>query len=325
MKNLLNIMMIALLAIFIFACESNNDSKDTADIQISNLSNNPAHVYIHNSGSGSYLQDTIPANASKIVTIEDGVAGLNVNGGRAIIDYSHVINSEEVDVLSSTYADLSITTTTFVQIDNQFGCLDIESYSQTADMWVNIDFGLPEIIPAWGDLTKFYDPPGLAVNKYVEYNGFTVFYGNTNINVVEDSYSRLDIHPDAGCIWINNISNSFIIEEVYLSPSSDPTWGENDLDFDIYPNEFYTWTCSSQMLWDLMVVDDWDDEFTFFNIYMDTDDVYTYNYDGFRASKNPNADQDKLANSKTAEVTVISPRCEANDRPATAITISSIK
>jgi len=325
MKNLLKLMLIALLAIFIFACEADEDPKDTADIQISNLSNNPAHVYIYNSGSSSYLQDTIPANASKIVTIEDGVAGLNVNGGRAIVDYRHVLNSEEVDVISSTYADLSITTTSFVQIDNQYGCLDIESYSQSADMWVSIDFSLPEIIPAWGDLTRFYDPPGLVVNKYVEYNGYTLFSGEININVFEDDYSRLDIHPDAGCIWINNTSNSFDIEEVYLSPSTESTWGTNDLMFIIYPGEFYTWTCTSEMEWDLKVVDDWGDEFTFFNINMGTDDVYTYNYDGFRAAKNPNADQDKIANSKNAQITVTSPRCEANDRPASAITISSIK
>ena len=325
MKNLFKLILIALLAIFIFACEADEGTKETADIQISNLSNNPANVYIHNAGSNSYLQDTIPANNSKIVTVEDGTAGLNVNGGRAIIDYSHVLNSEEVDVLSSTYADLSITTTTFAQIDNEYGCLDIESYSQFAEMWVNIDFELPEVIPAWGDLTKFYDPPGLVVNKYVEYNGYTLFSGETNINVFEDNYSRLDIFPDAGCIWINNISNSFVIEEVYIYPSSESSWGTNKLDFYIYSGEFYTWTCTSNMRWNLIVVDNWNDEFSFTNIEMNTDDVYTYNYDGFRVDKNPNNDQDKIANSKNAEVTVTSPRCEANDRPAAAITISSVK
>jgi len=327
MKNILKLILIALLAMFFFACETDDEDndKDTADIQISNLSNNPAKVYIYNSGSSSYLQDTIPANGSKIVTVEDGTAGLNVNGGRAIIDYRHVINSEEVDVISSIYADLSISTTAFVQIDNEYGCLDIESYSQSDEMWVSIDFGLPEIIPAWSDLTKFYDPPGLAVNKFIEYNGYTLFAGEINITVVEDDYSRLDIYPDAGCFRINNTSTSFVIEEVYLSPSTETTWGTNDLMFYIDPGEFYTWTCTSDMEWDLKVVDDWEDEFTFFNINMGTDDVYTYNYDGFRASKNPNADQDKITNAKNAEITVTSPRCEANDRPASAITISSVK
>ncbi|MCF7911958.1 MAG: hypothetical protein K9M99_05485 [Candidatus Cloacimonetes bacterium] len=315
MKNLLKIMLIALVTLFIFACESDDLTKDTADIQISNLSNNPANVYIHNSGSNSYLQDTIPANGSKVVTIEDGEAGLNVNGGRAIIDYRHVINTEEVDQVSFVYADLNPATAAFVQIDNQYGCLDIESYSQSADMWVNIDYGPSEIIPAWGDLTKFYDPTGLTQNVYVQYNGYTFFEGATLETVIEDGYTRLDLSPNAGCIWVNNNSLSYYITQVYMTPSSQSTWGDDVLPSTIGPDEFFAWSVTPNILWDLKVVDNYGDEFPFTGLNVQTDDVYIYNYTGFREAKSLTADQDKIDNAKNYESTVSNPRCEANNFP----------
>jgi hypothetical protein len=322
MKNLLKLVLIALIALFLFACEADDeDSGDTADIQISNLSTNPAIVHIYNSGSSSYLQANVPAQGSSVITVEDGDANLNVNGGRAIIDYFHVINSEEVDHLSSTYADLSITTSAFVQIDNSYGCLDIESYSQTSDMWVNIDNGPSEIILPWGDLTKFYDPIGISTNKFIDYNGYTLFAGVTGITVIEDSYSRLDIYPDGGCFWINNISGSFYITEVYLSPSSQSTWGDNDLAFDINPGESFAWTVSPDTSWDVKVVDNYDDEFTIMGNYYEADDLVIYDYTGFRESRTTTADQDKIASAQNNETTVTNPRCEANFPATENVTI----
>ncbi len=325
MKNLLKLIFIAMVAVFLFACESDSNddtSGDTASIQISNLSANPARVWIYNSASSSNIMDDIPANGSKIVIVEDGVAGLNVNGGRAIIDYTHIINSEMCDQYSVTYADLSPNIAAYVTIDNAYGCLDIESYSQSAEMWVIINDGPLEVIPIWGDLTKFYDPVGVSVTKTVDYNGYTLFAGSTAITVVEDNYSRLDIHPDAGCIWINNISTTFYITEVYLSPSSDPTWGSNDLYTDISPGEFFTWSCTPEMEWDIKVVDDWD-VFVQYNIPLDTDEVYTYDYTGFRATRNPNADSDKLNNAAKTHTTITNPRCEPNNFSNSQIPIIS--
>ncbi|MCF7911959.1 MAG: hypothetical protein K9M99_05490 [Candidatus Cloacimonetes bacterium] len=288
---------------------------ECANILISNLSDNPANLYIHAAGSSSHLQDFVPANDSKIISIEDGDAGLNIFGGHAIIDYRHVLYNEEVNLTSSTSADLSINTAASVEIDNPYGCLDIESYSQSADMWVNIDYGSPEIIPAWEDLTKFYDPEGITTTKFIEYNGYTLFADEITATVTEDSYTRLDIYPDAGCIWVYNNSNSFIITQVYISPSSQSTWGNNMLSSTIEPSEFYAWSVTPEMLWDLKVVDNYDDEFPVFNLNIQTDDVYIYDYTGFRAAKSLTADQDKIENAKNNQITITNPRCEANNIP----------
>jgi hypothetical protein len=313
MKKFIKLMILAIIVLFIFACETDDKDDDSAQIQISNLSANPARVYIYNLGSSSYVVGNVPANGSVVIEVVNGDAGLNVNGGRAIIDFQHEINTETVDYVSSTYADLNPNTAAFVTIDNVYGCLDIESFSLNADMWVSINNGPTEIIPAWGDLTKFYDPVGISVTKQIDFNGYTVFEGSVSATVIEDNYTRVDIHPDAGCIWINNTSSSFYIEEVYLSPSYEGTWGSNDLYSDIYPGEFFTWTCTSEMSWDIKVVDDWGDEFTFFDVFLATDQVFVYDYTGFPAAANPAADSEKFENSRNHQIIEALPRCEANE------------
>jgi len=289
------------------------EPNDHADILIFNLSDNPANVFIHHSSSSFSIQLFVPANSSNIVSIEDGNAGLNIYGGQAVIDFRHVINNEEVDQMSSTSAVLSPHITSNVQIDNPYGCLDIESFSQTSDMWVTIDNGSSEIIPALGDLTKFYDPTGISIDKSINYNGYTVFAGQTAITVIEDNYTRLDIYPDAGCIRINNTSASFYITEVYISPSSEPTWGANDLMNAIEPGYFFAWTVSPDTSWDVKVVDNYDDVFTIMGNYIEVDDVIIYDYDGFRELRTTTADQDKIISAQNAETTITNPRCEANN------------
>jgi hypothetical protein len=313
MKISLKLIIIALMALFIFACENDDNGTDTATIQVSNLSSNPANLWIHNAGSSSVIAAQVPASSSATITINDGDAGLDVYGGRAIIDFRHVINNEEVYEAGNVFADLDPDFTASVTIDNNWGCLDIESYSQTAEMWVNIDGGATETIPVWGDLTKFYDPTGNSVSKAVDYNGYTLFAGSTSITVYEDQYSRLDIYPDAGCFWINNNSTAFYITEVYLSPSYETQWGPNDLFSDIPPGEFFTWSCTPDIEWDLMVVDNWDDSFTFFNLMLNTDDVYTYDYTGFPAALNPDPHLSKKLNAANhQQPRHITPRLEPN-------------
>lgn len=314
MKNLIKLALILCIALFIFACDdTTSDSEDkSAELEITNLSNNPADVWIYASGSSNQISLTLQANSTSSITIEDGEAGINVDGGVAVIEFAHTINGEQVDVTTLAYADLSTSLAAMVTIDNPYGCLDIESYSQNAEMWVSIDGGSNDYIPIYGDVTYFFDPFFGSTVVNVDYNGHTVFAGSTVMTVTEDDYSRLDIYPDAGCIWIENNSSTFYIEEVYVSLSSSWSWGSNMLYSDIAPGESFSVTVTPGTSWDLKVVDNYDDPFTDMSINVSVDEIHYHDYTGFRAAKNDNADQDKIDNAANAEIPVGNPICQPN-------------
>ncbi|MCF7794563.1 MAG: hypothetical protein K9N09_11285 [Candidatus Cloacimonetes bacterium] len=100
----------------------------------------------------------------------------------------------------------------------------------------------------------------------------------------------IDIIGDAGEIEIENNSNTFWIEEVYLAPSSDPYWGDDDLIGDIGPGESVIWKVTTGN-WDIKVVDDWGDEFVAWDQYVGPEETLVFDYDGFKRTTTAAADK----------------------------------
>ncbi len=117
----------------------------------------------------------------------------------------------------------------------------------------------------------------------VEYSGLYVFSGSARVTVTAGETRKFSVYSDGGAIRIYNDSSIFTIEEVYLEPSSNVQWGNDDLDGDIDPGESCTWTVTPGY-WDVKVVDDWGDEFFSYNNYIDYDELLSLSYTGFRAS-----------------------------------------
>ena len=121
----------------------------------------------------------------------------------------------------------------------------------------------------------------------VSYNGYTIFAADTTVVLNPGDYKTLNVKPTGGCIKIANESEYFVIEEVYISPSDSLTWGDNllvDANGDthyIEAGNTVSWTCDPDS-WDIMVVDDYGDEFTVFNQYIQLDETYIFHYTGFK-------------------------------------------
>ncbi|MCF7858916.1 MAG: hypothetical protein K9N07_06265 [Candidatus Cloacimonetes bacterium] len=136
-------------------------------------------------------------------------------------------------------------------------------------------------------------------NVTVEYGGEYVFPMTVNKTIRPGSTTTLQFETNAGGIEIWNDSNSFYITEVYLSPSSETTWGANDLNGEIGPSEWQTWYVSPGY-WDIQVVDNYDDVFIAMNEYITLETTSVFYYNGFRKSKDPALE--KLINSSNFSI-----------------------
>ncbi|MCF7918362.1 MAG: hypothetical protein K9N06_00430 [Candidatus Cloacimonetes bacterium] len=312
MKTWIKMILISLIVLFIFACEEKDEEIIYSTIiQIVNFSDFGATVWIYNLGY-TPITVNVSANSTLDVVIEDGDGGLNVNGGRAIVEYAHQYLGYLVPDTYQTYVDLIPDITAQVQIDNTFGCLLVRNYSTNTqgEMWINIDYGASQVIAPWEDLVSFYDPwPYTQVTKSVQYNGYTIFSGEIDVNIQEDDLIILELHPDACGIWVENHSAYDDIDGVYISPSSEPTWGSNDLNGLIQPGEWVAWVCEANMSWDIKVTDQFY-EYTFYDVYLVIDDIYTIIYDDSRLNLDPDSEKSKRENARNHEVTNTSPRCE---------------
>jgi len=172
------------------------------------------------------------------------------------------------------------------------GCKDDATLvvRNSSDGWLNVrvdDNGIYELDP-WDYLTSTWSLSTSILGDdsrkvLVEYSGLYVFSGSTRVTVTAGETRKFSVYSDGGAIRIYNDSNIFTIEEVYLMPSSESGWGEDDLYGEIGPDEYSTWTVTPGY-WDVMVVDDWGDEFYSYSNYIDYDELLSLTYTGFRAS-----------------------------------------
>lgn len=309
MKNWIKFILVILIFLFLSACYDNEE--DTAIVRITNLSNFAATVWISNLGYDPITVEIDPATYRDVL-IEDGEAGLNVDGGRAIIEYSHKYNSQHVPEIFQTYVFLSTSYTSEVQIDNAYGCLFVQNFSTNpeGDMAVMIDSGDIQIINPWSDLACFLNPGSQNYETYdVHYEGYTMFSGNIDVTLGHDDLTPLELHPDACGIWVENNSTYDVITAVFISPSYSSEWGGNILDAMLYPGDWEAWVCESEMSWDIKINDTLY-EYTWYDINLDTDEIYVIDYDDTRSHLDSDAAASKLKNSAAHQVTNSNPRCE---------------
>ena len=179
------------------------------------------------------------------------------------------------------------------------GFLKINSNS-SGDVWYELDNGSTKwLYPGESDLYSW----DLSSSLFEEENKeITVTYGGdywfwydyeTTKTIKPGKTTSVNIIGDAGEIEIWNNSNSFYITEVYLSPSDDLTWGSDDLIGVIGPDESVVWKVTVGR-WDIMVVDNYYDEFIELNQNIPAETKLTYMYTGFRRTENANGE--KIAN-----------------------------
>lgn len=159
----------------------------------------------------------------------------------------------------------------------------------SADTWVRINDDNSETIASnqgksysWNLKKSITGIESRTLN--INYNGYTVFITDTTITLKAGDSKKLDIVANGGCIIIENDSQSFTITNVYISPSDSTTWGNDVLNGTIPPQEHVSWTVEPGT-WDIMVVDNYDDDFTIMEEEILLDHTYTYSYTGFKKSQ----------------------------------------
>jgi hypothetical protein len=167
------------------------------------------------------------------------------------------------------------------------GTLRITNYSNY-DVWFDLGGGSQTTLTFFGQVyekdytlsTSIFGDEDKRIT--VNYGGEFVFSNSVSKTIKPGSTARVDIFSDAGEIIIWNDSYGFYIEEVYLSLSNDTTWGTNDLSGYIGPNEYVSWLVTPGW-WDLLIIDDWGDEFYSFDNYISLEETVVFYYDGFKS------------------------------------------
>lgn len=117
-------------------------------------------------------------------------------------------------------------------------------------------------------------------NTQIDYSGYHVFTNTSIETITGGSITNFVIEPDGGGIEFHNDMLFTNITEVYLSPSEDPTWGENDLDGILYPGEFTFWTVSPGS-WDILAIDEYGVEYTTFDNIITLDETSVFYVEGW--------------------------------------------
>jgi len=170
------------------------------------------------------------------------------------------------------------------------GELTVENKSSD-DVWFDINNGTEITLNAGEDYEKSWE---LAADIFgveekdveIDYSGYHVFTGDIEFSIEAGESKKFEIYADGGAITIWNNSDTFYIEEVYISESSDQYWGDNQISSDIGPGDTVTWTVSPGF-WDIQLVDDWGDVFEAMNEYIELDVTTIFEYDGFKKAAHP--------------------------------------
>ncbi|MBS3768437.1 MAG: hypothetical protein KGY75_10020, partial [Candidatus Cloacimonetes bacterium] len=96
-----------------------------------------------------------------------------------------------------------------------------------------------------------------------------------------------DIAADGGGIDIENDMNYTDITAIYLSPSSDPNWGADDLYGTLSPGEEVFWTVSAGS-WDILAIDEDGAEYTSYDNTIYLDQTRSFFIDGWKKFKGKN-------------------------------------
>lgn len=119
-----------------------------------------------------------------------------------------------------------------------------------SDVWISVDGAGLQQMGAWTNWSQYYSEDSQVS---IDYSGNHVFANTMTGEVRKGLVTTVDIEADAGAVKIVNDS-TFVITEVYISPSDQTEWGENDLVGTIVPGAQALWTISPGQ-WDLKLVD----------------------------------------------------------------------
>lgn len=147
--------------------------------------------------------------------------------------------------------------------------------STSRSVWFSVDGSDDINLGSGSSWSKEYSD---AKTLEIAYTGDNVFSGSSIVNVKAGKTTTFSIVADGGSITILN-NSAKTIYSVYLSPSTDADWGDDDLPGLIYPSEDFTWTVSA-VSWDIKVVDTNGDDYYLLDQNISLDGHLNVNFTG---------------------------------------------
>jgi hypothetical protein len=145
----------------------------------------------------------------------------------------------------------------------------------TTDVNVTLDYESSLVIRPSENYSRFYNT---NQDVRVSYDGLYLFSGVQNRYVELGSVNVLTLISDGGAILLVNSSNR-TITNVYLSPSGDVSWGQDDLSGDIAPGASVSWTVT-EGFWDIKVKNNLGQEYSVFSNQVLKDSTFTHIHEG---------------------------------------------
>ncbi|MBS3741722.1 MAG: hypothetical protein KGY74_06340 [Candidatus Cloacimonetes bacterium] len=178
---------------------------------------------------------------------------------------------------------------TVFTVEQVNGELQISNES-SRDVWYDLDGGADKTLHAgevdeWSYDLLVYD----QTTTDISYSGYHVF-SNSSFQTITGGYTTFfDIEADGGGINIENDMNYTDITAIYLSPSSDPNWGVDDLYGTLSPGEDVFWTVSPGS-WDILAIDEDGAEYISYDNTIYLDQTRSFFIDGWKKSDGKNTD-----------------------------------
>jgi len=219
MKSLILTVLALALVLSITSCKSDNNSTAptyyTAAIEIFNASSSPADVWIMGN-SGEPITLSIPAYYSATVVLENGAAGINVNGGIAEVTYVHDVTNSVCPQFGSHFVSLSIDHTSYLEISNAL--IEVNNLSDnpaTAVIYKNPAIQLSCYLDA-NDITRISIEHGTAgINTTDDQVFFQYAYRFDGFESTEFQTESLNLsNIETATLEIDNTSSSLIVENM---------------------------------------------------------------------------------------------------------------
>jgi hypothetical protein len=205
-----------------------------------------------------------------------------------------------------TVVILSLVALLFLAACSEEGAIDFYN-STDENVIIRVDYSNYTIPPdhtlsrKWSLNKTLFETETKDINVKINEKLF-LFPQEYSLKISPGSHISENIEYTAGGLKISNNSSWFVITAVYISPSNSAFWGSNTLPSDLNSQEYCLWNLTPGY-WDILVRDNWGDEFVIYEENFRAGVLNTYNYTGFRDSKHKNtklkAEQDLNLNQNT--------------------------
>lgn len=277
--------LLVVVMLIAFGCEITVTPSMLSTLKVTNETSTIIWIEIDNGSSttlypNNSIEQTWELTNSIVVTLEYGD------------DYGNSVNTSLSVQKGQTTIHNIYETVGYLQIDNQ----------SSAQIWYEIDNNQQEFLNGYELDTWSWNLLEYQ-QEYIDfdYSGYHVFTNHNSVNIEGGYITEMDIYPDGGGIKIWNNFSYTTIYAIFLSPSSDGYWGNDDLSGYLYSGESAFWTVEPGW-WDIKVVDEYGYEYEIFDRYISLDETSIFYTSGWNKSEE-NIGNEKNKISKISSLT----------------------